>query len=97
MESLAWMRNIKVNLRQIGCEDVNWLRIGFICGPFDHSSKSSGFIAIGNFLSSKSCARLLFPLQPKQFNKKRLLHCIGGTPNCCYKSSNITKGSLNDV
>jgi hypothetical protein len=42
--------NIKLNLREIGCEGVDWIQMGPTSGPCKHKNEPSGSIKGGEFL-----------------------------------------------
>jgi hypothetical protein len=47
-----WEDNIKIDLKEIGCEDVNWiiwLRQGTMAGSCEHGTKPSDSIKGGDF------------------------------------------------
>jgi hypothetical protein len=39
-----WVDNIKMDLREIGCDGVDWLRIGTSGGSCEHGNETSGSI-----------------------------------------------------
>jgi hypothetical protein len=50
--------NIKMDLKEIGCEDVHWIHLdqnrALMTGSCDHGNKLSGFIKGGEFLDYES-------------------------------------------
>jgi hypothetical protein len=48
--SRRWEYNIRMNLRKMGWEDVEWLHLGLVAGSFEKSNEPSGSIKGGEFL-----------------------------------------------
>jgi hypothetical protein len=45
-----WEDNIKMNLREIGFGDVDWIHWGQVAGSCEHGNEPSGSIKRGEFL-----------------------------------------------